>query len=148
MGPASIRPLPDEQEDSWRRDFELWGQEAVRRKVATTGGWDEPRRQAAFRWLREKESESERRERQMRRHMRSMLWLIVAAIGLAVATVRPIMGTFFAAAVLRGHHPEPREFFGTAFWIGFTLQMIAAEIWINYTKPRAAADLATVSVNT
>jgi hypothetical protein len=87
MGPASIRPLPDEQEDSWRRDFELWGHEAVRRKVATTGGWDEPRRQAAFQWLREKESESERRERQMRRDMRSMLWLIVAAIGLAVAGV-------------------------------------------------------------
>jgi uncharacterized membrane protein len=76
-------------------------------------------------------------------------WMIRGyAIGLAVATVRPIMGTFFAAAVLRGHRPEPREFFGTAFWLGFTLQMIAAEIWINYTKPRAAADLATVSVNT
>jgi uncharacterized membrane protein len=76
-------------------------------------------------------------------------WMIRGyAIGLAVATVRPIMGTFFAAAVLRGHRPEPSEFFGTAFWLGFTLQMIAAEIWINYTKPRAAADLATVSVNT
>ena len=60
------------------------------------------------------------------------------AIGLAVATIRPIMATFFAVAVLRGHRPEPREFFGTAFWIGFTLQMIAAEIWINYTRPRAA----------
>ena len=46
-----------------------------------------PGRQAAFRWLREKESESERRERQMRRDMRSTLWLIVAAIGLAVAGV-------------------------------------------------------------
>jgi uncharacterized membrane protein len=76
-------------------------------------------------------------------------WMIRGyAIGLAVATVRPIVGTFFAAAVLRGHRPEPSEFFGTAFWLGFTLQMIAAEIWINYTKPRAAADLATVSVNT
>jgi uncharacterized membrane protein len=76
-------------------------------------------------------------------------WMIRGyAIGLAVATVRPIMGTFFAAAVLRGHRPEPREFFGTAFWVGFTLQMIAAEIWINYTRPKTAADLATVSVNT
>jgi uncharacterized membrane protein len=76
-------------------------------------------------------------------------WMIRGyAIGLAVATVRPIMGTFFAAAVLRGHRPEPSEFFGTAFWLGFTLQMIAAEIWINYTRPKTAADLATVSVNT
>ena len=64
------------------------------------------------------------------------------AIGLAVATIRPIMATFFAVAVLRGHRPEPREFFGTAFWIGFTLQMIAAEMWINYTRPRAAAQMA------
>src|SRR5229473_8444467 len=62
-------------------------------------------------------------------------WMIRGyAIGLAVATIRPIMGTFFAAALLHGHAPEPREFFGTAFWIGFTLQMIAAEIWINYTR--------------
>ena len=73
-------------------------------------------------------------------------WMIRGyAIGLAVATVRPIMGTFFAAAVLRGHQPQPREFFGTAFWIGFTLQMIAAEIWINYTRPRVAAGRITIA---
>ncbi|PYT52733.1 MAG: DUF2306 domain-containing protein [Acidobacteria bacterium] len=70
-------------------------------------------------------------------------WMIRGyAIGLAVATIRPIMGTFFAAALLRGHAPEPKEVFGTAFWIGFTLQTIAAEIWINYTRPTAAAQLA------
>ena len=63
-------------------------------------------------------------------------WMIRGyAIGLAVATIRPIMGTFFATALLRGHAPEPKEFFGTAFWVGFTLQTIAAEIWINYTRP-------------
>ena len=74
-------------------------------------------------------------------------WMIRGyAIGLAVATVRPIMGTFFALAVLRGHRPVPHEFFGTAFWIGFTLQMIAAEIWINYTRPRAATQMAMISV--
>jgi uncharacterized membrane protein len=73
-------------------------------------------------------------------------WMIRGyGIGLAVATIRPIMGTFFAAALLRGHRPEPREFFGTAFWIGFTLQMIAAEIWINYTRPGATAEMAMVS---
>jgi uncharacterized membrane protein len=73
-------------------------------------------------------------------------WMIRGyGIGLAVATIRPIMGAFFAAAVLRGHRPEPREFFGTAFWIGFTLQMIAAEIWINYTRPRVTSQMAMVS---
>jgi len=74
-------------------------------------------------------------------------WMIRGyAIGLAVATIRPIMATFFAAAMLRGHRPDPHEFFGTAFWIGFTLQMIAAEIWINYTRPNAGAPIAIVSV--
>jgi uncharacterized membrane protein len=70
-------------------------------------------------------------------------WMIRGyAIGLAVATIRPIMATFFAAAILHGHKPEPREFFGTAFWIGFTVQMIAAEIWINYTRPSAKTQMA------
>jgi len=73
-------------------------------------------------------------------------WMIRGyGIGLAVATIRPIMGSFFAAALLRGHRPEPREFFGTAFWIGFTLQMIAAEIWINYTRPGATSQMAMLS---
>jgi uncharacterized membrane protein len=70
-------------------------------------------------------------------------WMIRGfAIGLAVATIRPIMATFFAVAVLHGHRPEPHDFFGTAFWIGFTLQMVAAEIWINYTRPSATAQMA------
>jgi uncharacterized membrane protein len=72
-------------------------------------------------------------------------WMIRGyAIGLAVATIRPIMGGFFAAALMSGHKPQPAEFFGTAFWIGFTLQTIAAEIWINYTRPPSAARI-TVS---
>ena len=69
-------------------------------------------------------------------------WMIRGyAIGLAVATIRPIMGTFFAAAVIRGHAPDLHQFFGTAFWIGFTLQTIAAEVWINCTRPTAAAQI-------
>jgi uncharacterized membrane protein len=73
-------------------------------------------------------------------------WMIRGfAIGLAVATIRPIMGTFFAAAVIQGQRPEPKEFFGTAFWIGFMLQLIAAEIWINYTRTRIATQIAMIS---
>lgn len=69
-------------------------------------------------------------------------WMIRGyAIGLAVATIRPIIGFFFAAAVIRGRAPDPHQFFGTAFWIGFTLQAVAAEIWINYTRPTAAAQI-------
>jgi uncharacterized membrane protein len=73
-------------------------------------------------------------------------WMIRGyAIGLAVATIRPIMAMFFATALLHGHRPVPHEFFGTAFWIGFTLQMMAAELWINYTRPNAAAQMAFAS---
>ncbi len=61
-------------------------------------------------------------------------WMIRAfAIGLAVATIRPIVGVFFATRRLT--HLTRHDFFGTAFWLGFTLQLIAAEIWINYTRP-------------
>ena len=62
-------------------------------------------------------------------------WMIRAfAIGLAVATIRPIIGLFFAFS-----HQSPHEFFGTAFWIGFTLHLIASEIWIRNTQRRPAA---------
>lgn len=60
-------------------------------------------------------------------------WMIRAfATGLAVATIRPIIGVFFATSRLTGL--TPHEFFGTAFWIGFTLQMMAAEVWIQTTR--------------
>jgi uncharacterized membrane protein len=60
-------------------------------------------------------------------------WAIRAfAIGMAVTTVRPIVGVFFATRHLT--HLTPHEFFGTAFWLGFTLSLIAAEAWINYTR--------------
>ena len=73
-------------------------------------------------------------------------WMIRGyAIGLAVATIRPIVGAFFAAALLSGHTPQPKEFFGTAFWIGFTLQTIAAEIWFNYSRPHQPLEFRTAS---
>ncbi|HEY8969972.1 MAG TPA: DUF2306 domain-containing protein [Puia sp.] len=57
-------------------------------------------------------------------------WMIRAfSIGLAVGTIRPIVALFFVFSGL-----PPQTFFGTAFWIGFTLQLLAAEIWINYTR--------------
>jgi hypothetical protein len=59
-------------------------------------------------------------------------WMIrMFAIGLAIASVRPIVGMFFAFSKL-----SPHEFFGIAFWLGFTIQLMVAEIWINYTRPR------------
>jgi uncharacterized membrane protein len=70
-------------------------------------------------------------------------WMIRGyGVGLAVATIRPIMGVFFASAVARGQVPQPHEFFGTAFWVGFTLQLMAAEAWINYTRRGAGSQIA------
>ena len=61
-------------------------------------------------------------------------WMIRAfAVGLAVATIRPIVGIFFATSRLTGL--TPHEFFGTAFWLGFVLQLMAAEAWIHATQP-------------
>ena len=59
-------------------------------------------------------------------------WMIRAfAVGLAVATIRPIIGIFFATSRVSGL--TPREFFGIAFWFGFTVQLMAAEAWIRWT---------------
>jgi uncharacterized membrane protein len=60
-------------------------------------------------------------------------WMIRAfAVGFAVATIRPIVGIFFATSRLT--HLTPHDFFGTAFWLGFTIQFMVAESWINYTR--------------
>jgi uncharacterized membrane protein len=78
----------------------------------------------------------------MRRHIaQHREWMIRAfAIGLAVATIRPIIGLFFATSRFSGL--TPYEFFGTAFWIGFVLHLIAAEIWIAWTRPQRVGRLA------
>jgi uncharacterized membrane protein len=61
-------------------------------------------------------------------------WMIRAfAIGLAVTTVRPIVGVFFATSKLT--HLTPHDFFGIAFWLGFTMSLIVGEAWINYMRP-------------
>jgi uncharacterized membrane protein len=72
----------------------------------------------------------------IRRHevARHREWMIRAfSVGLAVATIRPIIGMFFATSRHTGL--TPHEFFGIAFWIGFVLHLMAAEAWIHATLP-------------
>jgi uncharacterized membrane protein len=65
--------------------------------------------------------------RQIERHRE---WMIrTFGVGLGVATTRPIVGMFFAFRRM-----TPHEFFGIAFWLGFTITFIAAEAWIDYTR--------------
>ena len=59
------------------------------------------------------------------------------SVGLAVATIRPIIGMFFATSRFSGLMPH--EFFGIAFWIGFVLHLMAAEAWIHATVPGQTA---------
>ena len=71
-------------------------------------------------------------------------WMIRAfAIALAVATIRPIVGIFFATS--RFSKPTPAQFFGTAFWIGFVLHLIAAEAWIHASLPQTIKARMTAS---
>lgn len=67
-------------------------------------------------------------------------WMIRAfAIGLAVSTVRLIIGLFFGFSGL-----GPEVFFGTAFWIGFMLHAVVAAVWINYTRESKRTDFLKV----
>lgn len=65
-------------------------------------------------------------------------WMIRAyAVGLGVATTRPIVGMFFAFRRM-----TPHEFFGIAFWLGFTVTFVAAEAWIDYTRYQERSQMA------
>ena len=44
------------------------------------------------------------------------------------------MGVFFATSRLT--HLQPAQFFGIAFWIGFTINTIAIELWLRRRKER------------
>jgi hypothetical protein len=67
------------------------------------------------------------RQKEVERHRE---WMIRAfGVALGVATTRPIVGMFFAFRRL-----TPHEFFGIAFWLGFTTTFLAVEAWIDYTR--------------
>ena len=65
-------------------------------------------------------------------------WLIRAiAILLGIATTRPVMGIFFATSRLT--HLQPHQFFGIAFWIGFSINTLLAEFWLRANDRRSQA---------
>src|ERR1700724_803700 len=70
------------------------------------------------------------RRREVALHREGMIRAF--SIGLAVATIRPIVGVFFAMSGWSGL--TPREFLGILFWISFVLHLIAAEAWIRATQ--------------
>jgi hypothetical protein len=57
-------------------------------------------------------------------------WLIRAVgVLLGIATTRPVMGVFFATSPLT--HLRPQQFFGIAFWIGFSINWAIVEGWLR-----------------
>jgi hypothetical protein len=63
-------------------------------------------------------------------------WMLRAiAILLGIATTRPVMGIFFATSTAT--HLTPAQFFGIAFWIGFSLNTVVMELWLR-TKGKTA----------
>ena len=58
------------------------------------------------------------------------IWMMRAiAVLLGIATTRPVMGVFFATQ--RITHLRPDQFFGIAFWIGFTTTYVAGEWYLR-----------------
>lgn len=57
-------------------------------------------------------------------------WLLRAMVVLlGIATTRPVMGVFFATSALT--HMTPDQFFGMAFWIGFSINAVTIEWWLR-----------------
>jgi hypothetical protein len=85
-----------EQEAKWRAEFEADGETALRDafnyRRATL---DEPKRQFAFRWLREQDQARRRRDRQTYLYVRWTLWAAIAAVAVGIIGI---------AATLFGSH--------------------------------------------
>jgi hypothetical protein len=73
------------------------------------------------------------RYRRRRQFLLKGSWM-TRAIGilLGIATTRPVMGIFFATSPLT--HLEPKQFFGIAFWIGFSINTIVVELWLRFRE--------------
>lgn len=62
-------------------------------------------------------------------------WMTRAVgILLGIATTRPVMGMFFATSSRT--HLSLHQFFGIAFWIGFSINAVLTELWLH-SKRRA-----------
>lgn len=68
------------------------------------------------------------------RHHRE--WILRAiAIVLGIATTRPVVAAFVATSPIT--RLSPSQFFGAAFWIGFTSTALAGEWYIRRTRRRS-----------
>jgi hypothetical protein len=76
------------------------------------------------------------RHAQRREVLQERSWMLRAiVILLGIATTRPVMGVFFATARLT--HLVPSQFFGIAFWIGFSINTAVVELWLYATRQKS-----------
>jgi hypothetical protein len=71
-----------------------------------------------------------RRRGNSRQEHRWLLRAIIILLG--IATTRPVMGVFFATAQVT--HLTPAQFFGIAFWIGFSINTLVVELWLRTAR--------------
>ena len=67
------------------------------------------------------------RRKEVHRHREWMIRTFALAMG--VASIRVFIGLFSALSDLGFE-----EVFGTSFWLGFGVNLLAAEVWINRTR--------------
>jgi hypothetical protein len=73
-------------------------------------------------------------------------WLTRAiAVLLGIATTRPVMGIFFATSRLT--HLSPQQFFGIAFWIGFSINTAIVELWLRSEEGKSRIENITGSAS-
>jgi len=69
----------------------------------------------------------------------TLRWMTRAiAVLLGIATTRPVMGMFFATSRLT--HLLPEQFFGIAFWIGFSINTLIVELWLRSPEGKSQID--------
>ena len=90
MPKSSLAPkMPDtEDEAKWRAEFEAVGETQLRDGV-TRGAmpFPEPKRQFAFRWLREQENAKALRERKLHWYAQWTFWAAVGAVSVGIIGV-------------------------------------------------------------
>jgi hypothetical protein len=73
------------------------------------------------------------RHRQHSQSLPMKRWLTRAVVVLlGIATTRPVMAIFFATSSRT--HLDANQFFGIAFWIGFTINWIVVELWLHHSR--------------
>ena len=112
------------------------GGTAYAMSVYSVGGWVERSAVLIFNTLFLVSLAQAYRYSRQAKHALKLRWLVLAiGILLGIATTRPVMGFFFATSRLT--HLEPQQFFGIAFWVGFSINTVAVGLWLRSERAKS-----------